>query len=315
MILFSALLAFSSGFAQDNGQQWAGNLEMNGYKISDYQNFASEYTLVTVRYRQDSGEFRFTYANSIALKALKENKPYPDNAVFAKTAYLLSPDRAFPSSLTPNKVNRYQLMVKNAAKHKDTDGWGYALFDSTGRTFAGEPKAAAMACRACHQIVKDKNYVFSDLIFKGVNFFSDAKANQAVKKKNKYLPEFETVAVKKLPKFVADLIPKSAKSVRSIKGNLKKYIFEGTLNEIRPFLGSEVLASQLPALLISEDGKQFSLVYSDVSAGENCVSASGKATSMVAIISVPKTTPVAPYAEPGRVEGETASSSFCFVNQ
>lgn len=315
-ILFAISLIGAFSFAQEEGKEWAGNLEMNGYKSEDYKNFAIDYTLITVRYRQDSGEYRFTYANDIALKALKEGKGYPDGSVFAKTAYTLSPDTSFPSSLVPNKVARYQLMVKNANKHKDTDGWGYALFDKNGRTFPGDPKKESMACNACHQIVREKHNVFSELIQKDISFFSNPKADSVAKKKNKYLPEFETVSVSKLPKSLSVRLPKGTKTVRSLKGDLRKYFFEGTLNELRPFLGSEAIRAKMPAVLVTIDNRQFSVVYTDPTAtADSCKSAIGQASSMVAFISMPKGGFTAPYADPGDPSGDVAISSFCFVGQ
>lgn len=315
---FFFAVCFLSSFAYANSAEdnkWAGNLKMNGYALEDYKNFSKDWELVTVRFRQDSGEFRFTYANPLAAKALKNNTAYPDGAIFAKTAYLLGSDTDFPSSLTPNKVNRYQLMVKNSKLHTETDGWGYVLFDPSGRTFPGEPRAASLACNACHQIVKDKGSVFSEFISKDVAFFTDPKVKSVVKKQNSYLPQFENIKVSQLPGIVQKNVPAKTKSVRSIKGDLKKFIFEGTLNEIRPFLAKESIASNSPALLLSEDKKHFSLVYQDKDSKGGCGSVLGPTTSMIAIVSTANISLAAPYADPGAIQGDVAITSFCFVNQ
>lgn len=312
------LLALSpSSFAEaPKADPWAGNLEMNGYALKQYETFAKDWELITVRYRQDSGEYRFVYANPQAAAALKEGKTYPEGSVFAKTAYLLTSDQSFPSSLLPGKVNRYQLMVKNEKKHKDTGSWGYALFDSTGRTFAGEPKAVSQACHACHQIVRGKQYVFSEVLPKDIAFFSDKKLATKLKKKNQYLPQFETMNASKLPKMASSHLPKNTKTVRSIKGDLRKHLFEGTLNEIRPFLATEALASNGPAILLSEDGTQFSLVYPDAAVQGGCSSPSGKSSPMVVVITKPAaSTAQVPYAEPGRQENDVALTSFCYLHQ
>lgn len=316
LMLFMAVTAQLS-FAEDKKPDpWAGNLEMNGYSLKQYENFAKEWELITVRYRQDSGEYRFVYANPLAAAALKEGKTYPEGSVFAKTAYLLTSDPSFPSSLLPGKVNRYQLMVKNEKKHKDTGSWGYALFDSAGRTFAGEPKSVSFACHACHQIVRDKQYVFSEILPKDIAFFSDKKLTTSLKKKNQYLPTFENMNVSQLPKLAASYVPKNTKTVRSIKGDLRKHLFEGTLNEIRPFLATEALATNGPAILISEDKSQFSLVYPDASAQGGCSSPSGKSSPMVVVITKPAASAAqVPYAEPGKQENDVALTSFCYLHQ
>ncbi len=296
--------------------QWAGNLEMNGFALKTYENFAKDWELITVRYRQDSGEYRFVYANPLAAKAMKEGKTYPEGSVFAKTAYLLTSDPSFPSSLLPGKVNRYQLMVKDEKKFKDTGSWGYALFDSTGHTYAGEPKSVSQSCHACHQIVREKQYVFSEMFPKDIAFFSDKKLTTTLKKKNQYLPQFENLSVTKLPKLAASHLPKEAKTVRSIKGELRKHLFEGTLNEIRPFLATEALASNGPAILLSEDGGQFALVYPDSAVQGGCTSPSGKSSPMVVVMTTPpKSSAGVPYADRGNQDGEVALTSFCYLHQ
>ncbi len=48
-------------------------------------------------------------------------------------------------------------MVKNSAKYAATGGWGFGQFDD------GKPADGAMAkvCFACHETVKDRDFVFS----------------------------------------------------------------------------------------------------------------------------------------------------------
>ncbi len=119
------------GYLDNNSlDQFAGKLEMNGFLFSDFGQFEKNWKLVTVRYRQDTGELRFTYANPKAWKAMSSGKAeYPDGSIFAKTGYMTDDDPSFTSSKIPSGSRRYQFMVKNKKKYKDQDGWGYALFD------------------------------------------------------------------------------------------------------------------------------------------------------------------------------------------
>ena len=48
----------------------AGESKMNGLQLKDYPDFETKWHLVTVRYRKDTGEQRFTYANDIAWTAM-----------------------------------------------------------------------------------------------------------------------------------------------------------------------------------------------------------------------------------------------------
>lgn len=310
------LFVCARAFAVEDDAKWAGNLEMNGYRLGTYKDFAKDWRLVTVRYRVDSGEFRFVYANPIAWKAMSEGKKsYPDGAVFAKKAYVLSHDSSFPSSLVPEDLTRYQLMVKNAAKHAETDGWGYALFDPTGRTFAGEPNAVSNACHACHQIVKNGDYVFSKELSTEIQFTS--VKNGALKKQDgsSALPGFSTVEAKALPAVVRSHLPEGSSKVRSLGGNLKKMLFQGTLDEIRPFLGVEAKRSKLPALLVSEDGTRYSIVYPDKETKGDCKSGATKGAAMVYVTTVPKaigTMPTRTYAPMLKDAVDVVTQSVCF---
>jgi len=126
---------------------FAGREEMNGIRFKEYQSFAKQWQLITVRYRTDTGEQRFTYANKAAAKVLMSGKTeYPDGAVFAKVGFATEDDPLFPSSKIPHGEKRFQFMVRDKVKYASTGGWGYALFDREGRTFAEEPSGKAMAC-------------------------------------------------------------------------------------------------------------------------------------------------------------------------
>jgi hypothetical protein len=299
-----------SALAEDD-QRWAGNLEMNGYRLDSFGDF-TKWQLVTVRYRMDSGEFRFIYANPKAWDALKAGKStYPDGAVFAKVAYLLSHDPRFTSSMTPNRVNRYQLMVRNQEKHKETRGWGYALFNSSGRTYPGEPKAVAQACAACHGIVRDLGEVFAQPLPQKTGTAS-SKAPGA------YLPKYQTLSIEKLPASLIERLPKGTKLVSSIEGDLRKQLFQGTLDEIRPFLAVEALKSNRPAVLLSSDSTRFSLVFPSKSAKSGCDFGGSKGAPMISVVTTLKASPFSDetaYLNTATTDAKPITQEFCFVRE
>lgn len=301
----AALLACGAAYAPegDGGKEWAGNLTMNGHSLAEFEGFAEKWALVTVRYRQDSGEFRFTYANPSAFRALTRGRPYPDGAVFAKVSYLLSGDPAFPSSLLPSKVARYQLMVKDAAANPETDGWAYALFDAGRRTFPGPPRERAQACNACHRIVLGKGSVFSEPI--GRTAASPSPPSGA----GSSLPAFRSIPAGELPARLHPLLPAGTALLRSVTGPLREHLFDGTLHEIRPFLAQEALRAALPAALVGADGRSFALVYRDAEASVGCAGA----FAMVALTSRSET-PELPYADMGEGD-DVAVQTFCHVKQ
>lgn len=257
---------------------------MNGYTLDQYPGLLEEletadnkgegreWHFVTVRYRRDTGEMRWTYANKLAWDTLIAGRTdYPDGAVFAKVGILTQDDPAFTSSVEPSGAKRFQLMVYDREKHKDTDGWGYALFDNSKRVNDEDDQDQARACHACHEIVANRNYVFSQPISMAVMKPATMEIfkNQAASA----LP-FETRPYDALPEAVQAALPDGTKTVRVLTGKLQKYLFQGTLDEIRPALAQESAHTGLPAVLFSENGERFSLVH--VEAETECTLLSGE---------------------------------------
>lgn len=70
--------------------------QMNDISMDQYPEFEKNWKLVTVRYREDSGELRFVYANDLAYQSMQELNPkYPEGSVFAKIGLLSEDDPQF----------------------------------------------------------------------------------------------------------------------------------------------------------------------------------------------------------------------------
>ncbi|MGO9545224.1 MAG: cytochrome P460 family protein [Rhodomicrobium sp.] len=237
--------------------------EMNGYRIDQFGDFTKKWHFVTVRFRRDTGEQRFVYANDIAWKALLEHsKDYPDGAVFAKIAVATSEDSSFVDSSVPSGSKRVQFMVKDRKKHKATDGWGYAVFNSQGLVAIAEPQdKASEACNACHQVMRNKGLVFAEPM--GEIFPSQAQAVQpvALNQPPADIP-FITVDRAILPAFVQKEIPPSLKQVRMLGGPMPEHVFHGTIYEAMPLIQAEAARSNMAALLVGKNGTpEFSLAW------------------------------------------------------
>lgn len=244
-------------FAKENT---TSSTQMNGYKLSDYAQFEKNWKLVTVRYRKDTGEMRFTYANDLAFQTLQKGLvDYPDGSIFAKIGLKTQEDPGFPSSAVPSGARRYQLMVRDKKKHNKTDGWGYALFDRDGFVFPEPVETQTAACAACHHIIPERGYVFSQLMSlapgKSPNLHTDN--NNYFNKKI----EFLTATSQSLPLEISKFFPKDNKTVRKINHPISQYLFQGSLDEIKPTLIKEAIQSKMPALIISPDLKSFALAY------------------------------------------------------
>lgn len=252
--IFFAVSIPSFTFAKENVKT-TGTV-MNGLTMTHFGEFSKLWQLVTVRFRQDTGEMRITYANPQAWNVLKSNKiNYEDGAVFAKISILTKEDPAFPSSVVPSGGRRVQFMVRDKKKFASTEGWGYALFDSTGHTYPGDLKEAEMACAACHNIVPDRGYVFSQPM--------DVSLTHTDPKEEKEWGSrliFKKIKRSSLPSEVLAKIPAKYEWVQSLQGEIAKKPFAGTLDEVRPLLTIESMKQNAPAILLSEDKKIFSLV-------------------------------------------------------
>lgn len=232
----------------------ANDRVMNGYTIEQFGNFAKEWHLVTVRYRKDTTEMRWTYANDLAWSTLSEGKTnYPEGAIFAKIGLITKEDPAFPVSAVPAGTRRTQFMVRAKKRHAATDGWGYALFDAEGNVLPGDLKQAEVACHACHQIVPERGFVFSQPMHLP-NFSAAAKGNW------REHVSFVEKSVASLPKKLREKLARDFKSVRVVQGSLSQHMFSGTLDEIRPLLARDVFQNKMPAALVSKNGDLYSVV-------------------------------------------------------
>ncbi len=249
---------------QADAKEFLAYTEMNGISYAKYKGFEKKWKLITVRFRKDTEEMRFTYANKLAQKTLLAGKTdYPDGAVFGKVGVKTVADSLFESSVVPAGARRYQLMVRDKKKYKDHAGWGYALFDEKGVTFPEDLKDQVNACASCHEAASERGYVFSQ----------ELSLDQA-KKNILPLPtniQFKNVDRKDLPEIVTAHLPANFKQVRQIEGSLTSNLFQGSLEEIRPLLYKETKNSQLPSILLSEDRERFSLVI-PVEIGVECTS-------------------------------------------
>lgn len=262
ILLFAPVFSFAYFETTKTGDK---PREMNGIFYDQFKDFTKSWHLISVRYRQDSGEQRFTYANDLAWKAMQTLRPnYPDGAMFGKVAFMTENDPAFPSSRVPSGAKRVQFMLKNRKAYASSRGWGYALFDADGNLFNEDMKAKTASCVACHDLVPDRDFVFSrqmqlhyDSVLPQLQGLDQAKLQTM-------LP-FSQTKVTEVPKSASAHL-KGFDYVKSLGGDLQKNAFSGTLDEIIPLLTEKAKLTGTPTALIV-DANNFSLV---VPAGKKC---------------------------------------------
>ena len=97
-------------------------------------------------------------------------KPVPDGAKMAKMHYVPKQNQYFPEAIVPDKQADVDFMMKDSKRFADSGGWGYGAFnyDAASDTFAPAtetnqpPQANDAKCGfACHTVVKNRDYVFT----------------------------------------------------------------------------------------------------------------------------------------------------------
>ena len=116
-------------------------------------------------------------ANPIMIDAFRagvpdNGKPFPDGAKMAKIHWIPKKQEAYPGPpMVPGTQHDVDFMVKDSTRFADSGGWGYAEFeyDAASETFRpgtttdSPPQENDAKCGfACHTIVKNRDYVFTE---------------------------------------------------------------------------------------------------------------------------------------------------------
>ena len=111
--------------------------------------------------RGDNNTFRFILGNDVAVKAAQSGNisPWPDGARMAKIAW--QQELGADGLMHPGKFVQVELMVKDARRYKDTDGWGWGRWRGTDLKPYGENAHFVNECTGCHQPVRGNDYVYT----------------------------------------------------------------------------------------------------------------------------------------------------------
>jgi len=126
--------------------------------VKHYPEYRS-WRVMSTTSRFDNGTMRVMYANPIAWKALKDKNinPWPKGSVIAKVVWQKLEDS--DGNVRQGRFINIQYMVKDNEKFKDTEGWGFAKFETPALKPAGT-LASFRTCINCHQVVKQNGFVF-----------------------------------------------------------------------------------------------------------------------------------------------------------
>ena len=144
-----------------------------GLAFSEFRGYE---TWQLVSASQDGPLMAAIVANPVMMAAYQagvpgNGKPFPDGSKMAKIHWNPKKLETFPAATVPGTLHDVDFMVKDATRFKDSGGWGYAVFDYDAKsdtftpgTLADNPPQGndAKCGFACHTIVKNRDYVFTD---------------------------------------------------------------------------------------------------------------------------------------------------------
>ena len=132
--------------------------EFNGFPFDpDFENWKS----ISTTQRGDNNTFRFILGNDVAIRAAQSGNisPWPDGTRFAKIAWQqqLGPD----GLVHPGKFVQVEIMLKDAYRYQNTEGWGWGRWRGLDLKPYGEDARFVNECTGCHQPVRGNDYVYT----------------------------------------------------------------------------------------------------------------------------------------------------------
>jgi hypothetical protein len=111
--------------------------------------------------RGDNKTFRFILGNDVAVKAAQvgNTSPWPDGARFAKIAW--QQQLGADGLVHPGKFVQVELMVKDAQRYKETEGWGWGRWRDMDLTPYGKNADFVNECTGCHRPLYGNDYVYT----------------------------------------------------------------------------------------------------------------------------------------------------------
>lgn len=111
--------------------------------------------------RGDNNTFRFILGNDTAIKAAQSGNisPWPDGAAFAKIAW--KQELGTDGLVHPGKFIQVEFMLKDAARYKRTEGWGWGRWRGLDLKPYGNDSQFVNECTTCHMPLRGNDYVYT----------------------------------------------------------------------------------------------------------------------------------------------------------
>lgn len=168
----AVLVAAVSISAQDKDKY---NVKVsNGLGFAEFRGYED---WAVIAFSMNGGKYAVIMGNPVMVEAYKQGipangKPFPDGARMAKVHWNPKKQEAYPGQpIVPGTQHDVDFMVKDSKRFADSGGWGWAAFDydSASNTFRPSDESStppqehdAKCGFACHTIVQNRDYVFTD---------------------------------------------------------------------------------------------------------------------------------------------------------
>lgn len=119
--------------------------------------------VIASSYRADNGTLRVILGNKIAMVAVDEGNTlkWPDGTILVKIVWKSVLHEKWKSASVPGEFVHSEFMIKDSKKYPETGGWGFARWIGLDQHPYGNDASFVKECFACHQPVKDRDYVFT----------------------------------------------------------------------------------------------------------------------------------------------------------
>lgn len=133
---------------------------LNGIKIPQAY---KDWRVLSSSHRDDNKTLRVILGNDTAIKAAREGKtnPWPDGSTLGKLVWKDSVHPNWEKATVPGEFVHAEFMIKDAAKYRETGGWGFARWVGMEQKPYGKDAAFVQECFGCHLPVKENDYVFT----------------------------------------------------------------------------------------------------------------------------------------------------------
>jgi len=173
MAIIAVVLAVLVGSRAMSAQDKYSVKVPGGLAFSDFKGYES---WQAVSISQDGKVIAAILANPVMIDAYRagapgNGKPFPDGSKMAKIHWSPKTSETFPAATVPGALVNVDFMEKDSKRFTDSGGWGWAVFDydaasdkfTPGTTAGTPPQGNDAKCGfACHTIVKNRDYVFTE---------------------------------------------------------------------------------------------------------------------------------------------------------